>query len=156
MEFIKNHKATIIVTLVCIILVILVGFTVYSMFYPSNDKSLYNDRLEGAKEIDNAVIEQIKIEMGKTNLTNNVEYSTSVRTMKFFIDVKKNVKAKELEKLTDIILEKLSTKIIGFYDIQVSFTQKEGTFNEYPAMAYHSKNAEEFSWTLNKSGENDE
>ena len=153
MEFIKNHKATVAVAIVCFILVILAGFAVYRMFYPSSDKSVYGDRLENAPEIDNAVIEQIKNEMEKTGLITSVEYKTNVRTMKFFVDVKTSTKIKDAEKIATIILEKLSTKVIGFYDITIYFTQTDGSSEEYPAIAYHSKDSEAFHWVTNKAGE---
>lgn len=153
MEFIKNHKATVGVAIVCFILVILAGFAVYRMFYPSSDKSVYGDRLENAPEIDNAVIEQIKNEMEKTGLLSSVEYKTNVRTMKFFVDVKASTKLEDTEKITKIVLEKLSTKVISYYDITIYFTQNDGSGEEYPAIAYHSKDSESFNWVTNKAGE---
>ena len=153
MEFIKKHKVVLVITLVCLILMFLAGFAVYRMFYPSGGKRVYGDRLKNAPEIDTAVINQIKDEMTDTGLVNNIDYITSVTTMKFFIDVKSDTKVEDAQKLTDIILEKLSTKVISFYDIAVYLTQNDGDNPLYPASGYHSNDGEVFNWVLNKEGE---
>lgn len=156
MNFIKKNKVPLIVVFVCLILVVLAGFAVYRMFYPSGDKSVYGDRIANAEEVDNAVIEQIKLEIMDTNLVNEVSYTLNVRTMKFFIDVKDNTKIAKAQELSKIILDKLSTKVITYYDIQIYLTQKDGNDVNYPSIGYHSKDATFFSWVVNKEGENDE
>ena len=71
MKFIKKNKTFVIVASICLVLILLMGFAVYRMFYPSNG-SVYGNRLENAPEIDNAVIEQIKNKINDTNLVEEV------------------------------------------------------------------------------------
>lgn len=156
MNFIRKHKGVLIVCAICIILIALAVGAVYRIFNPNSDKTVYGDRLENAPIIDNAVIEQIKDEIVNSNLVEEVKYETNVVVMKFYIDVKKDTKVEDAQKLGNIILEKLNADIISFYDIQVYLTQKSGEDVSYPAIGYHSKNAEIFSWTLNKAGESNE
>jgi len=153
MNFIKKHKAPLIIILICLILIVLAGFAVYRMFYPSGDKSIYGDRLKNAPVIENETINEIKDELINTNLVNNVDYKTSVRIMKFFIDVKNETSIDDAKALTSIVIEKLNSKVISFYDIEIYLTQKEGTDSSYPAIGYHNKDSEQFSWTINKAGE---
>ena len=152
MSFIKKNKTSLVVGIICIIVVVLISLAIYRMFYPSND-SIYGDRLDNAPEIDNAVIEQIKTKMLDTGLIENVEYETNVATMKFFVSVSDNTKLEEAQKLGDIILDTLSTKIINFYDIEVFLTNENN--EQYPSIGYHSKSASLFSW-INNVGEADE
>ena len=158
MEFIKKHKAALIVTLICLILLLLAFFAIYRMFYPSNSESVYGDRLENAPEIDNAVIEQIKNDINDTGLVTDVRYETNVATMKFFIDVKSDTKLEEVQKIGDMIINTLSTKVVAFYDIEIFLDDPSDANSSYPAIGYHSKNSSEFSWIDNivEDGEEDE
>ena len=128
------------------------AFAVYRMFYPSSE-SVYGDRLDNAPEIDNAVIEQIKSKIIDSNLVEEVKYETNVAVMKFFISVKDSTKLADAQKLGDIILDTLSTKVTSFYDIEVYLTNENN--EQYPSIGYHSKSASSFSWT-NNVGEEDE
>lgn len=158
MEFIKKHKTSLIVILICLILFILAFFAIYRMFYPSNSKNVYGDRLENAPEIDNAVIEQIKNDIKDTGLVTDVRYETKVTTMKFFVDVKSSTKLEDAQKIGEMIVNTLSTKIVSFYDIELFLNDPEGNNSSYPAIGYHSKNSEDFSWVDNivEDGEEDE
>ncbi len=152
MKFMKKNKTIVIVGIVCLILLVLMGLAIYRMFYPSNE-SVYGDRLDNAPEIDNAVIEQIKNKITDTGLIEEVKYETNVAVMKFFISVKDSTKLEDAQKLSDIILETLSTKVINFYDIEVYLTNENN--EQYPSIGYHSKSASSFSW-INNVGEEDE
>lgn len=156
MNFIKKHKAALAITFVCLILIFLASLAVYRMFYPSGDKSVYGDRLQNAPEIDNTVISQIEEEIKNTQLVNSVDYKTNVTIMKFFIDVKSDTEVEEAKQLSDIIMNKLSNKVINFFDIEIYLTQKDGSNSSYPSIGYHSKDAEDFSWVINKVGETSE
>ncbi len=152
MKFMKKNKTIVIVGIICLVLFILMAFAVYRMFYPSSE-SVYGDRLDNAPEIDNAVIEQIKSKIMDSNLVEEVKYETNVAVMKFFISVKDSTKLADVQKLGDIILDTLSTKVISFYDIEVYLTNENN--EQYPSIGYHSKSASSFSWT-NNVGEEDE
>lgn len=152
MKFMKKNKTIVIVGIICLVLFILMAFAVYRMFYPSSG-SVYGDRLDNAPEIDNAVIEQIKSKIMDSNLVEEVKYETNVAVMKFFISVKDSTKLADVQKLGDIILDTLSTKVISFYDIEVYLTNENN--EQYPSIGYHSKSASSFSWT-NNVGEEDE
>ena len=152
MKFMKKNKTILIVGVICLIVFLLMAFAIYHMFYPSSE-SVYGDRLDNAPEIDNAVIERIKDKIMDTNLVDKVDYVTSVATMKFFISVKDDTKITDAQKLSEIILNTLSDKVIKFYDIEINLTNEKN--EQYPVVGYHSKNASTFSWVDNV-GEEDE
>ena len=150
MEFIKKHLTAIIVALVCLVLLILAGFAIYRMFYPSNDKSVYGDRLSNAPQVTDEAINKIKEDINATELVNSVTYNQSVTTLKFFIDVKEDVKIAKAQELGDIVIENLESKVLEFYDIAVYLTQNNGEMKEYPAIGQHAKSSKAFSWVVNK------
>ena len=156
MKFIKKYKTILIMLVVCLLLMILAAFAVYRMFYPSNDKSVYGNRLDNAPAIEESVISKIKEEVLKTNLVSDFEYRTSVKTMKFYIDVKSTTKFEDATKLSDKIIANLSNDVIDFYDISIYLKQPEGEYKEYPAIGYSAKESKEFSWLINKEVEANE
>ncbi len=158
MEFIKKHKTSLIIATVCLFLIVLACFAVYRMFYPSNSKSIYGDRLTNAPVIDNNAIEQIKSSINESGLVTDVKYEKKVATMRFFIYVKSDTDLDDAKELSDIILNFLSQEIIKFYDIEIILTDPEGVNEAYPALGYHSKSADEFSWSSNvvEDGEENE
>jgi len=158
MKFIKRHITAIIVIIVCLILMLLAGFAVYRMFYPSNDKSVYGDRSEGFVEIPNDSIEKIKSDINETGLVNSVTYklNSSKTGMVFFVDVKEDTKIDTAKKLSEHVLNNLSKDILGFYDITINLTQKNGNMSEYPAVGQHSEGASTFYWVVNKEVEDSE
>ena len=153
MNFVKKNKTTVIVAIICLVLVMLMGLAVYRMFYP-NSGSVYGDRLDNAPEIDNAVIEQIKTKITEKDYVEEVKYETNVVVIKFFVSVKDGTKLKDAQKIGDIILDTLSTKVLGFYDVEVYLTNENDS--SYPSIGYHSKNAEQFNWIDNTGDKNEE
>ncbi len=150
MKFIKKYKTVLILLVVCLFLMILASFAVYRMFYPSNDKSVYGDRLINAPEISSEVIDKIEKEITNTNLVSSFKYRTSVKTMVFTIDVKENTQITDAEKLSEKIINNLSSDIIDFYDISVYLIQSSAKLKEYPAIGYSSKGDKTFNWIINK------
>lgn len=157
MNFIKTHQKTTIAIVACLILIILAMFAIYRMFYPNSSKSVYGDRTKNAPEIDQAVVERIKDNIENKGLTNSVSEKVNGPIIKFFIDTKKGTSVKDAQDLTIIITDNFSTSILQYYDIEVYITQKEDEIvNEFPMIGYHSKDAEEFTFVLNKVGATDE
>lgn len=152
MNFIKKHLTAIIVTLVCLILLVLAGYAVYRMFYPSNDKSVHGDRGVGAPTITDTDFATVSEKIYDTDLVNKISHniSSSNTTIKFFIDVKADTKIKDAKEIEDIVLENFSADVIEFYDITINLTQKEGNMVDYPAIGQKAKNSKVFNWVLNK------
>lgn len=158
MNFIKKHRTSLIVAMVCLILVILAVVAIYKMFYPNSGDDVYGPRLENAVEIDNAVLEKTKEDIKNLGTVNTVTYHLSGPTMKFFVDVKNDTTVEQVKEMPKIILDNFSKTVTTYYDIEIYFTQKEGKDASFPIIAYHSKSAEQFSFVINKEnkGETDE
>lgn len=157
MNFIKTHQKTMIVILTCLILIILAMFAIYKMFYPNSSKSVYGERLKNAPEIDNAVVERIKQDIGNNSAVKSVDYQLNGRIIKFFIDTKENTKKEDAQALTSILTDAFSTTILQYYDITIYYTQTEKEDStDFPMIGYHSKDAKEFTFTINKVGGSNE
>ncbi|MEG2322385.1 MAG: hypothetical protein RSB71_02735 [Bacilli bacterium] len=154
MNFIKKHEVQLGISLVCFILIILALVAMYRMFYPNRDQSMNSGRLDNAVVIDNAVIEQIKTEITKTNLVDTIDYRLNVRTMKFIIKVKNDTTLEKAQALTNIMTEKLSMSITSYYDIEVYLTKELD--NNFPMIGYHGKDTKVFNWVINKTGDKNE
>lgn len=152
MKFIEEHKTSLIITLVCIILFVLMFIAVYSMFNPTSDKSLYGGRLDNEVEVPSNIIDEIKNEISSSDIVNSTSYNKNVKILKFFIEVKDNTKIKDAQKLASIITDKLDKQVLSYYDIEVYF---KGNGDDYPAIGYHSKNASNFTFTINRGETNE-
>jgi len=146
-----------IVAVTCLILMILAIFAIYKMLYPNSNKSPYGNRMAGAPDIDNAVVERIKSSILENSNVNTVTYNQNGPILKFFIDTKTGTKKEDAQKLANIVTDTFSNTIIQFYDIQVSITQKENEeTSDFPMIGYHSKDAKEFIFVINKAGDTSE
>lgn len=153
MKFIKKHKVGLIVSLVCLVLIILAGIAVYSMFNPSN-KGVYGNRLAGEVLIEDATISTIKEKLNSSGIVITSNYRKSVRTLKFTINVKDNTKLEDAYKLSDIIIDNLSKEAVGYYDIEIYLTENTENVN-YPTIGYRSNKASRFTWVNNKEVPNE-
>ena len=147
MKFIKEHMTAIIVSIVCLILAILVFVAIYSMFNPSNSKDIYGSRLDNEVVVTDTDVENVKTKLNESGIVNTITYNKNVRIIKFIINVKDDTKIEESYKLGDIILENFSKEILTYYDVEVYVTSNT---DSYPMIGYHSKNADTFTWTVNR------
>lgn len=150
MKFIKQHKQMIIIISICVILLTLIGFTIYkTLVYDGN---LYGNRLDEIEEVDNSSLAKIKDELINNYSINDVKYETNVKIVKFIIDT--DMTSDEVKELGDVILNNMSEKIINSYDIEVYVTKNDD--NDFPMIGYHSKSSTMFNWVLNKVVETNE
>ena len=137
-------KEKIIIIVICSILLVLMGVTVYNILAPTD--TIYGKRLDEAVSIDGSVISKIKEELSNSGNISAVNYKTNVKIMKFFITT--DLEATKAQEKVSIIMDNLNEKVVNFYDIEVYFTNESNT--DYPMIGYHSKNSKEFKWVINK------
>ena len=147
MKFIKEHITAIVISIICIVLLVLVFIAVYSMFNPSNSKDIYGSRLENEVIVSDSIVSTIETKLKENDIVSSVTYNKKVRIMKFIIDVKDDTKVEDSYKLGNVILENLSEDILAYYDVEVYITSNT---DKYPMIGYKSKNAQAFTWTLNR------
>lgn len=147
MKFIKEHKTGLIVGIVCLALAILVFVAVYSMFNPSNSKDIYGSRLDNEIAVSDNDVENVKTKLNETGIVNTITYNKNVRIIKFIINVKDDTEVEDSYELGNVILENFSKEILEYYDVEVYVTSNT---DSYPMIGYCSKNADIFTWTLNR------
>lgn len=147
MKFIKEHKLGIIIGVVCLVLMAVLFITVYSMFNPSNSKSIYGSRLDEEVVISESEVETVKSKLNESGIINSITYNKNVRIVKFIINVKDDVKVEDAQKNCNLILESFSKEILEYYDIEVYVTSNS---DGYPMIGYRSKIADTFTWTINR------
>ncbi len=151
MKKIKEHKLAISIFVVCVILFILAFIAIYSMFNPSNSKSVYGSRLDGEVNIETNTIDEIKSKISASNLVSEVTYNKNVRILKFIITTSSTDEA-GLQKLSSVITDNLSKEAKDYYDIEI-YVNGDSSF--LPMIGYKSKSANNFTWTVNR-GEDSE
>lgn len=149
MNFIKKHKAISIVVIICIILLVLLFIAVYSIFNPTNKRSIYGSRLDGEVAIDEGIVDTIKNEISLSSIVTGVSYNKNVRTINFIIDVKDEAKEEEIQKLSESILKNFSKEVLGYYDTQIYI---ENISKTNFILGYKSKNSSEFTWSSHRGG----
>lgn len=146
MDFIKSHKMALGVGAVCLVLLVLAGSAFYKLMFPSNAENANGQRLSNAKEVDQAIIEQILGEIKENKDVVSATYNKNIRILKFFIDTT-SMKLEDAKKLADVITSKLNSEVLDYYDIEVFLTQKDN--KEYPSIGTHAKGGTEFVWSYN-------
>lgn len=147
MKFIKEHKMGIIIGAICLILMVVLFLTVYSMFNPSNSKDIYGSRLDGEVTVSDSDVETVKSKLNESGIINSITYNKNVRIIKFIINVKDDTKVEDAQKVCNTILETFSKEILEYYDVEVYVTSN---LDSYPIIGYSSKNADTFTWTVNR------
>lgn len=145
MKFIRNNKEKIIIISVIVVLMILIGLTIYQVF--GSKHSLYGNRLKNAVTIDETVLIKAQNEISKLNGVTSIKHEVGIKTIKFFIDV--DITSDKAKKLVEPLISNLSEKVLSDYDIEVYITNDES--KDFPMIGYHSKNATQFTWVLNKA-----
>lgn len=121
MKYIKNHKLTVFLILVYIIVVIC-AYALYNMFIGSSGLPVYGDRLDGIEEVEISKEQYTKIkkDIEDTGLAVKVnEPYLSGKTLEVVITVGDSVALKSAKELANKITENLTDDQNDFYDVQV-------------------------------------
>ncbi len=144
MKFIRNNKEKIIIISVIVVLIVLIGLTIYQVF--GSKHGLHGNRLKNAVTIDETVLIKAKNEISELDGVVSINHEVGVKTIKFFINA--DTTSDKAKKLVEPLISNLSEKVLSDYDIEVYITNDED--QDFPMIGYHSKNATQFTWVLNK------
>ena len=153
MSFIRKNKFVIIAIGVFLILVIL-AFQVVRMFFPTEGKALYGNRLDG--------IEEVKLSDNKLNkIASALEDNESVKEAKaslqgkiieVIITAQDDTTVDAAKGVSTIVLDALNKDEKSFYDIQI-FVTKDTDANDFPIIGYKHYAKDNFSWTKDRGAE---
>ncbi len=150
MNFIKQNKGTIIAVAIFVISVIFC-VQVFHVFFTSDEKALYGNRLEGRDAVrisstdKDKITEALKSEVKKTTIRE------SGRIINVIITADDNATLEQAKALGTKVQEQLSAKQVKYYDIQV-IIKKDVEANDFPIIGYKHHNKDNFSWTKDRTG----
>ena len=149
-KFVKNNKLTVITGIICLIFVIFV-FTIKIIFFPSESKAIYGDRLEGIEKvkITNKNEDKIVSKLEEKDEVKKASCDIKGRVLNVIITVNDDVSVDTSKGLGNEILTNLEKKQIKYYDIQV-FVKKDNDDEKFPIIGYKHQDKDNFSWSKDR------
>lgn len=152
MRFIKEHKFTMFVIILFILVVVLLYF-MYNLFFTNGGKPEYGNRLDGIEEVeitkDN--FSKMESELKKNKNVSSVNFNISGRTLNIIIIVQNGVSVDDAKKIGSSSYDSLSEKQIKYYAIQIFIKKDDETENNFPIIGYKQKDVKSISWTKNRA-----
>ncbi len=146
-KFLKDLKKNKYTTLAIIIFVLLIflGYGLYSFLIPSNGKPVYGDRLDGIEEVKVTKEELKKLddEIVDENIVSKSNSYTNGRIVNIILTIKKGVKEKDAKKITSTILEYFTEEQLNYYDIELFLTSEDDSYN---LIGYKTKTEKDFTF----------
>ena len=148
MKFIKKHISLIVA--IVIFILVFVGFLILkNVFFPSEAKAIYGNRLEGrdkviiSEETKSKVIEKVKEKTSKVNVR--------VAGKIIYIDmtVTGDVNVAAAKELANKALEEFSDAEKAYYDIQAIISSDTDT-EHFPIIGYKHHNKKAYVWTKDR------
>lgn len=149
-KFLKNNKHTVIVVSCCLVLTILI-FTMKLVFFPSEGKALYGDRLEGISsvKIKDSTKEQIEATLKEKDEVEKASTTISGRVLNVIVTVKEDTTLETAKNLSSIVDEALDEEQQKYYDRQI-FIKKTTDDEKFPIIGYHHQDSDHYSWTKDR------
>ena len=136
---------------VVFLIVILLLVQIKNIFFPSEEKAIYGNRLEGSSSV--RISKDKKKSIENNIVADGIASKASVRVSGRIIEVMITVEAEAsvdaAKDLTDKILDKLNKSEERYYDVQVFINKTEATSN-FPIIGYKHHKKKHFSWTKNR------
>ena len=148
MEFVKKHMSLLIA--IGIFVLIFIGFLILkSVFFPSEAKAIYGDRLKGRDKVEISEATKNKVKAELSDSTSKVNVRVAGKIIYIDMTVTGNVNVAAAKGLANKALAVFSDQEKAFYDIQVIISSDTDT-THFPIIGYkhHSKTA--YSWTKDR------
>lgn len=153
MSFIRKNKFVILAIGIFLIIVVL-AFQIVTMFFPTEGKALYGDRLDGIEEVElsDSKLTKMEASLKSDGTVKKANVSVSGKIVEVIITVQDDTSVDTAKALNTKVLDSLSEKEKKFYDIQI-FVKKDNEATDFPIIGYkhHAKDA--FSWTKDRGAE---
>lgn len=156
MTFIRKHKFAIVVSIIFIIVLLAIIFSLIRILSEDeNDK--YGKRIAGIEnvKITDSRIDNVKGKILDDQNINKITFRLDGKLVKFFIEVKKDAVELNVESILNIIIDKFTEEEKSFYDFEVFITCEEKQ-KLYPMIAYKHRNNQVFTITKKEGSNNEE
>ena len=147
-EIFKNNRYTVIAIIAFILLVIL-GFAVYSFLFPNIGSPVYGNRLDGIEdvEIKEEQTNKIEKEIKAKEFVSAASSYMKGRIFNVFVTVKDGTSVEDAKSVTTIVMDNLEKDQRAYFDIQVFLTNENAEASGYPIIGYLNKESENFSYS---------
>ncbi len=147
-KFVKKHLS-LVVAIAIFILVFIAFLILKSVFFPSEAKAIYGDRLKGIENVKISDETKKKVENKLSEQTSKVKVRVAGKLIYIDMTVTGEVDVNAAKNLANSALEEFTEEEKGFYDIQVIIESDTNT-TQFPIIGYkhHSKAA--YTWTKDR------
>ena len=147
-KFIKNHRYTLILLLVFVLLCIL-GYKAREILVPDEGKATYGERLKDISKhpIDKEVYDKIEEEYKKDDKVLKVSKKLQGKILNYFITIDDKVSVKDAKAKGEKLLTFLDEDILGYYSIQIYLIKEDKTLNNFPMIGMKDPLSKNISWT---------
>ena len=148
MKFIKKHMSLIVA--IVIFVLVFIGFLILkNIFFPSEAKAIYGNRLEGRDKVKITDTTKSKVEDKLKDKTSRVKVRVAGRIIYIDMTVTGEVDVAAAKDLANQALAEFSDAEKAYYDIQAVIESDTNT-TQFPIIGYkhHSKSA--YVWTKDR------
>ena len=147
-KFIKNHRYTLILLLVFVLLCIL-GYKAKEILVPDEGKATYGERLKDISKhpIAKEVYDKIEEEYKKDDKVLKVSKKLQGKILNYFITIDDKVSVKDAKAEGEKLLTFLDEDILGYYSIQIYLIKEDKTLNNFPMIGMKDPLSKNISWT---------
>ena len=150
MKWIKKNKITLIAIIVFTIIT-LVGYQAVRVFFPTTDKAIYGDRLDGKVSVDEELYDGIKTRMSEKEFVKDVSVTEKGRIINIIVTVLDSTSMDAAQSLKNLVLEGFSDSQLSYYDFQLMIKKEDEKENNFPIIAYKQHNSTEFYWNRERA-----
>lgn len=148
MKFIKKHMSLVIA--IVIFILVFVGFLILkNVFFPSEAKAIYGDRLEGRDKVEISDATKNKVKDKLKEKTSKVEVRIAGKIIYIDMTVTGDVNVAAAKDLANQALDEFSDKEKSFYDIQAIISSDTNT-TQFPIIGYKHHGKTAYVWTKDR------
>lgn len=140
-KFYKENKKLVKIITLCFLVLIFIIVLYKSLFYSSQEKSIYGERLSNIKEYKLSKNDLVNYS-SKIKKIDNVDDSKVLlkgRLLKYFVYVKKDITEEQMKEIANKSIELTLEKVKSYYDIEIFFGISQEDEVKYPLIGYKHK-----------------
>lgn len=145
MKFVKKHMSLIIAIIIFIL--VFAGFMILkSVFFPSEAKAIYGNRLEGRDKVEISEATKSKVTEKLKEKTSKAEVRIAGRIIYLDMTVSGDVNVGAAKELANQALTEFSDAEKAYYDVQAIISSDTDT-EHFPIIGYKHHNRKAYVWT---------
>ncbi len=150
-KIIKNHRYTLILLLVFILICVL-GLKIKEVLVPDEGKATYGERLKDIDKhkISSETYDKVEEELGKDETIVKIKYRLQGKILNYFITVDDKVSVKDAKAKGDKLISLLDEEILNYYSVQIYLIKEDEKLNNFPIMGMKDPLSKTISWTKDR------